>query len=35
MGGLFLPAFAGMGGVGVIERLAIDVLSVLRQVSPY
>ena len=35
MGGLFLAAFARMGGVGVIERLAINVLRVLRQMSAY
>ena len=34
MCGLFLPAFASMGREGVIERLTINVLRMIRQVSP-
>ncbi|MBA7475453.1 hypothetical protein ES707_10824 [subsurface metagenome] len=33
MGDLFLPFLAGMGGKGVIERFAIDVLRMCRQVA--
>ena len=31
MRGLFLPRIAGMGGEGVIESLAIDILRMVRE----
>ena len=35
MRGLFLARIAGMGGKGMIERLAINVLRMIGQMGPY
>jgi hypothetical protein len=34
MRGFFLPRIAGMGGEGVIESFAIDILRMVGQMSP-